>query len=103
MKTSPLTPRCPIRTTLELLGGKWQLLILDRLGEEAVAFTDLKLRLHPISDKVLAHTLQRLRESKLVDVVGGKYRRTKAGTATGPLLAAIVAYGQEYERLLAET
>ncbi len=100
MQHIPLTPRCPIRTTLELLGGKWQLLILDRIGDQTLPFSEIKTKLHPISDKVLAQTLQQLVENRLLLATKRGYQHTEAGAATGPLLAAIVAYGKEYERLL---
>ena len=99
MKDIPIAPRCPIRTTLELLGGKWRLLTLDRLGDDALSFSELKSRLGPISDKVLAQTLHHLRENRLIELKKDRYQRTDAGAATGPLLTAIVHYGTEYERL----
>lgn len=99
MPSIPLAPRCPIRTTLELLGGKWSLLTLDRLSEGPLPYGDLKQKLHPISDKVLTQTLRRLAEDQLLVNKNGRYHRTPAGEATEPLLTAIVSYAKEYERL----
>lgn len=100
MDTIPISPRCPIRTSLDLLGGKWQLLILDRIGEDALTFTELKQRLHPISDKVLAQVLTKLMDGRLIEAQDKLYLRTRAGAAAGPVLAAMVRFGREYERLI---
>ena len=99
MDKIPISPRCPIRTSLDLLGGKWQLLILDRLGNDALTFSELKQKLQPISDKVLAQTLAKLSDNHLVTVANGKYHRSPAGVAAGPVLMAMVHFGREYERL----
>lgn len=100
MPSPTLSPRCPIRTTLDLVGGKWQLLILARLGSETVGFADLRGRLPGISDKVLAATLSRLAEDLLLERTEAGYRRTAAGAAVEPLLGAMVEFAGAYGNLV---
>jgi len=67
MKTSPkLSPKCPIRTTLEMLGGKWRLLIIHQVGMGANRFGELKRQIPDISEKMLAQELRFLVDSDLL-------------------------------------
>lgn len=66
MKEENITPRCPIRTTLEMLGGKWKLLIIYHIGENAVRYGELKLAIPEISEKMLAQELKSLNENDLI-------------------------------------
>jgi DNA-binding HxlR family transcriptional regulator len=60
------SPRCPIRTTLELLGGKWRLLILFQLKEGPLRPSELRRRIPDISDKMLTVELKTLQDHELV-------------------------------------
>ena len=104
MKTAiDITPRCPIRTTLELLGGKWRLLIIHQLGEQMVRFSELKRSLPDISEKMLVQELKTLVDSGLVTRHSyGEvpprvdYRLTTQGKKVLPLIDHLRAFGQEY-------
>lgn len=61
-----VTPRCPIRTTLELVGGKWKLLIIIQLAREAKRLSKLKRDIPDISEKMLIQELKNLVDSELV-------------------------------------
>lgn len=60
------SPRCSIRTTLELLGGKWRLLILFQLKEGGLRPSELRRRIPDISDKMLTAELKTLQDHDLV-------------------------------------
>lgn len=62
-----ITARCPIRTTLELVGGKWKLLILFQLADKPLRLSELKKRMPDISEKMLIQELKNLMDSKLVE------------------------------------
>ena len=68
MKNAPIkvTARCPIRTTLELVGGKWKLLILFQLHEKPLRLFELKNQIPDISEKMLIQELKTLSNSELV-------------------------------------
>lgn len=62
-----ITARCPIRTTLELVGGKWKLLILFQLANKPLRLSELKRQIPDISEKMLIQELKNLIDSKLVE------------------------------------
>jgi DNA-binding HxlR family transcriptional regulator len=62
-----ITARCPIRTTLELVGGKWKLLILFQLANKPLRPSELKRQIPDISEKMLIQELKILMDSKLVE------------------------------------
>ena len=100
-----VTPRCPIRTTLELLGGKWRLLIIHQIGEQTVRFGELKRLLPDISEKMLVQELKTLVDNDLVirrsyGEVPPRvdYRLTEQGQKVLPLIDHLRAFGEEYGR-----
>jgi hypothetical protein len=44
---------CPVETTLRLIGGKWRMFVLFRLGEGPMRFNALQRSLAPITQRVL--------------------------------------------------
>ncbi|SHJ08004.1 transcriptional regulator, HxlR family [Hymenobacter daecheongensis DSM 21074] len=106
-----ITPRCPIRTTLELVGGKWRLLVLHQLHPVPCRFSALKSRLPDISEKVLVQELRQLAQAGLVvrRAYGEvpprvEYALTPLGEQALPLIGAIASFGQHYlSALLMET
>lgn len=61
-----LEARCPIRTSLEMLGGKWRLLILHQVSEGNHRFGELKRNIPEISEKMLTQELKFLTQSDLL-------------------------------------
>lgn len=61
-----VTARCPIRTTSDLLGGKWKLLILYQLYLKPLRPSELKRLIPEISEKMLIQELKNLCDSNLV-------------------------------------
>ena len=57
---------CPTRLILNRISNKWAMLILDRIGEEAVRFNQLRRDIEGISQKVLSQTLKNLERDGLV-------------------------------------
>lgn len=99
-----VTARCPVRTTLELLGGKWKLLLLHQLAPGPLRFADLKRRLPDISEKMLGQELKTLADSGLllrIDYAEApprvEYVLTEKGKLTGPLLEAMRDFARAYE------
>lgn len=104
---SGLTPSCPIRTTLEMLGGKWRLLVLHQLAAGPLRFGELRRQLPDISEKVLVQELKHLATSNLlVRTSHGEvpprveYHLTALGREALPLLAATAAFGSAYAKYL---
>lgn len=102
-KESKITPRCPIRTTLEMLGGKWRLLIIGEIGKGNVRYGELKRGIPDISEKMLAQELKNLMESELVDRKNFgevpprvEYSLTSKGRKALELIEPIKTFGLEY-------
>lgn len=100
-----ITARCPIRTTLELVGGKWRLLILHQLRNGALRFAELRRLLPDISEKMLVQELRHLTAAGLLGRHNYgevpprvEYELTAVGRAALPLIAAVAEYGQHYAR-----
>lgn len=101
-----VTARCPIRTTLELVGGKWKLIILAQLARyEELRLSELKKLIPDISEKMLIQELKILRDSHLVNRknygevpprVG--YSITKKGKNIEPLIEQMVVFARKYEK-----
>lgn len=100
---SSVTPRCPIRTTLELISGKWRLLIIHQLSEEPLRFSQLRRRIPEISDKMLMQELHTLIENHLVLRREGPqidYHLTTLGKDLLPLRDELARFGQAYQQKL---
>jgi len=104
METSKVSARCPIRTTLELLSGKWKLLILFQLAQEPLRPSQLKRMIPEISEKMLIQELKNVCDSRLVSRKNyGEvpprvaYELTAAGREIMPLVAAMRNFALSYE------
>ena len=105
MKSSALsiTPGCPIRTTLEMLGGKWRLLVLHQLAGGPLRFGELRRLLPDISEKVLVQELKQLALAELLVRTNHgevpprvEYHLTPLGRQALPVLAATAEFGRVY-------
>lgn len=101
--TPPPNAYCPVRTTLNVLGGKWKLLILSYLLNGPRRYGELKRLLPEITEKML---IQELRELELDGIVARQvyqqvppkveYYLTELGENVKPLFQSLVGWGQDY-------
>lgn len=56
----------PVRDTLEIIGGKWKLLILISIAEGNKHFREIERSIPKLSTKVLSKELKELEENKLI-------------------------------------
>lgn len=61
-----LKQMCPVERTLEILGGKWTILIVRDLLSGVKRFGELRRSLHPISPKTLTDRLRALEDQGIV-------------------------------------
>ncbi|MGE4541081.1 MAG: winged helix-turn-helix transcriptional regulator [Bacteroidales bacterium] len=99
-----ITARCPVRTTLELVGGKWKLLILRQLFSHPLRLSALKASIPDISEKMLIQELKTLVISGLVNRKNFgevpprvEYSLTEKGKNVKPLIEEIIKFAQLYE------
>lgn len=93
---------CPVRKSLELIGGKWRLLILFQINERVIRYGELKRAIPGISEKVLIEELNFLVESKLVSKKAYpevpprvEYSLTELGLKTLPIADKLANFGLE--------
>lgn len=95
---------CPIEYTLELIGGKWKVLILwDIYTGNVRRYGEIKRSLKKISHKMLSQQLKALEEDNLINrkqynVIPPKteYSLTKKGETLIPLLNEMCKWGNTY-------
>jgi DNA-binding HxlR family transcriptional regulator len=93
---------CPTRAVLELIAGKWTMLVLVALEDgRPMRFAELRRRLDGVTSKVLTQTLRALeREGLLIRRVYPtvppcvEYRLTKLGEEVGGLVQSITDWSQ---------
>ena len=94
---------CPVRTTLNVLGGKWKLLILSYLLDEPRRYGELRRLMPEITEKML---IQELRELETDGIVARTvhqtvpprvdYSLTEQGQRVQPLFGEWVGWGKQY-------
>ena len=100
-------PDCPIRTTLDVIGGKWKPLILFYLKDGPKRFSDLKRSITDVTQKMLTDCLRELEKDGIVHrevypQVPPKveYSLTAYGKTLKPVLKAMCAWGTKQSRRL---
>lgn len=98
-----ITARCPIRTTLEMLGGKWKMLIIFQISQGVNRFGELKRSIPDISEKMLSQELKNLVDNRLITRKNFgevpprvEYQITDVGKKVLPLIEKIASFGQQY-------
>lgn len=93
---------CPVRKSLELLGGKWTLLILFQINERVIRYGELKRCIPKISEKMLIQELNSLVANKLVSKKSFpeippkvEYSLTDLGLKTLPIVDKLATFGLE--------
>lgn len=94
---------CPVRTTLNVLGGKWKLLILSYLLQDTRRYGELRRLTPEITEKMLIQELRELEQDGIVlrttyQQVPPKveYTLTDRGQRIRPLLEAMATWGLNY-------
>ncbi len=94
---------CGIRCSMEVLGGKWKLLIVASLAKGKMRFNELKKEIPEISEKMLIRSLQDLEYHTIVsrqvyEQVPPKveYSLTEYGQSVIPLLKTLFQWGENH-------
>lgn len=96
---------CPVRTTLNVLGGKWKLLILSYLLDESRRYGELRRLMPEITEKMLIQELRELEADGMVvrtvhQTVPPRvdYGLTEQGQRVRPFFAELLGWGMQYLR-----
>ena len=94
---------CPVRTTLNLLGGKWKLLLLYSLLDGPRRYGELRRQIPEITEKMLVQELRALEADGLVartvyHQVPPKveYALVGPGERVRPVLQALLGWSTDY-------
>ncbi len=100
-------PKCPVETTLALIGEKWKILIIRDLLNGTKRFGELKKSCSGISQKVLTTNLRSMEEDGLVirKVYNQappkvEYTLSDVGYSLASVLNAMASWGTDYKTFL---
>jgi DNA-binding HxlR family transcriptional regulator len=92
---------CGIRCSMEVLGGKWKLLIVAELFKSKKRYSELKRSIPEISEKMLISSLQELEHHNIVvrTVVEAippqvEYTLSTYGQTVRPVLETLFGWGE---------
>jgi len=85
---------CPVELALEVLGGKWRVVILAHVKEGALRYAELRRRIPRMSEKMLSQRLRELVASGLLSHRAGTYRLTPRGDRAREALGALHSFGE---------
>ncbi|MGK5685312.1 winged helix-turn-helix transcriptional regulator [Actinoplanes sp. URMC 104] len=91
---------CPVELTVDVVGGKWRVVILAHLKEGVHRYGELRRRMPGISEKMLSQRLRELEGDGLVARCDlgtvpphVEYRLTEEGRSLEPVLQALYDWG----------
>lgn len=95
--------RCSVEQVFALIGGKWKIAILCRLGDQPSRFGELRRALVGISHKVLTQHLRQLERDGLVgrttvagNPPGVEYRSSALAESLRPVLLELDDWGRQH-------
>lgn len=96
---------CPVSIAVDVIGGKWKVIILYHLRGQTLRFGELKRSIPKVTQKMLTQQLRELEKDKLVKrhvyaEVPPKveYTSTELAEKLSPALDLLCAWGSEYEK-----
>jgi DNA-binding HxlR family transcriptional regulator len=94
---------CPVKATMEIIGGKWKPIILYYLKEETQRFGELQRLIPHITKKMLTQQLRELEQDEIIvrqvyHQVPPKveYSLSKYGKSLKPVLELMATWGNEH-------
>jgi len=96
---------CPVTTAIDVIGGKWKVIILYQLRGQTLRFGELKRSIPKITQKMLTQQLRELEKDKLVKrhvyaEVPPKveYTSTELAEKLNPALDLLCDWSSEYQK-----
>jgi len=98
--------RCPVVTAIDVIGGKWTIIILYHLRGKTLRFGELKRQIPKITQKVLTHQLRDLEANKMITrkvyaevPPRVEYTPTALADKLNPALDLLCDWGGEYQKV----
>jgi len=100
---------CPVEVSMDLIAGKWKLLIMWHLRKKTRRFGELQRKIPNVTQKMLTQQLRELERDNLIHrevypVVPPKveYSLTPFGRSFRPILNMMLVWGHEYAKAYGE-
>jgi len=97
--------QCPVATAIDVIGGKWTIIILYHLRGKTMRFGELKKSISKITQKMLTQQLRELEANKLVTrkvyaevPPRVEYSPTALADKLNPALDMLCEWGDEYRK-----
>ena len=96
---------CPVEFALDTLGGKWKTVILARIKQGPMRYSDLRRSIPSLSEKVLTQRLSDLMEAGFITLESSpdgkdRYVITGRGRDLAGALQALYDWGKEHGRAI---
>jgi DNA-binding HxlR family transcriptional regulator len=98
--------QCPVAAAIDVIGGKWTIIILYHLRGRTMRFGELKKEIPNITQKMLTQQLRQLESNKLVtrQVYAEvpprvEYSPTELADKLNPALDLLCEWGGEYQKV----
>lgn len=95
----------PVKDTLDVIGGKWKLLILISISEGNLHFREIERSIPKLSTKVLSKELKELEQNKLINrsIINGfpvrtEYTITKHALSLKKLIQELHKWGLKHRK-----
>lgn len=107
-KTVTASETCPMELGINILSGKWKLMILWRIYKSsAIRFNELQRQVGKITTKTLTEQLKELEELQIVKRTvypetppRVEYALTETGETLAPILQALCDWGKSYRQYM---
>lgn len=105
MLTKEELPICPVTTTVNLIGNKWKLLIIQELLKGTKRFNEIHRSIEGISQKVLTENLRQMEADLIVDrevypevPPRVEYSLSELGNSLRPIIKSMDDWGTNYKK-----
>lgn len=95
--------KCPVDAAIQVIRGKWKILILWKLQEKSMRFGELKRSVSGITEKMLIQQLRELEQHDLICrydfqemPMRVEYSLTQHGQKLKPIFDALWQWGEEH-------
>lgn len=91
---------CPVELALSQIGGKWKTVLIARLKQGPLRYSELRRMVPDLADKVLTDRLRELESDGFVKRIPAsarsttRYTLTERGLSLSPVLEALYNWGQ---------
>jgi DNA-binding HxlR family transcriptional regulator len=99
LKMLPATSRCPLTDLVDMIGGRWKVLLLWRLRDGTRRFNELRRSMPGVTQKMLTQQLRQLETDGLVSrkvfaevPPRVEYKLTATGRELGSLLETLAGW-----------